>query len=245
METDDEIRAKVEREFDLEIAAVRALDETSNRLIDHWSQRRGMRGEGDRILAMAIARGVTTFKATIRLIEGGFGREALMLNRSLFEGMAVAHWVAANPEEAAKRFALANEYEIHLMREKVGEMHPEYEAPPGAGQLREEDLAEARKLFGHTTSGSGPATARSEISFVRLRNNGRSLGERPYISMRGMNTVAIRRRCTQRPALSSASLSTRWQLGRMGDRGSRSGLGQVRTRLTGRCSTPSSTTASF
>jgi hypothetical protein len=148
METDPEIRTKVERQFDLELAAIRALDATSNRLLDLWPQQSGMRGEGDRILALAIARGTTTFKAAIWLIEGGYGREALMLNRSLFEGMAVAHWVAANPEAAATRFALANEHEIHLMREKVEALHPEYEAPAGAGELSEEELAEARKLFG-------------------------------------------------------------------------------------------------
>lgn len=148
METDAEIREKVEHEFDLELAAVRAFDGLSDRLIDLWPRQRGMRSEGDRIMALAIARGTTTFKAAIRLMQNGFGREALMLNRSLFEGIAVAHWVAANPGEAAKRFALANEYEIYLMREKVGKTHPDYDAPPGAGEPSEEELAKARKLFG-------------------------------------------------------------------------------------------------
>jgi SEC-C motif-containing protein/uncharacterized protein DUF5677 len=148
MESPEDIQSKVEREFDLELAAIRALDVTSDRLLDLWPQQRGIRREGDRVLALSIARGTTTFKGAIRLIEGGFGREALMLNRSLFEGMAVAHWVAANPEDAARRFALANEHEIHLMREKVEVLHPEHEIPDGPGQLSEEDLKEARKLFG-------------------------------------------------------------------------------------------------
>jgi hypothetical protein len=148
METPAEIQARVEEEFDLELKAVRELDSLSDSLLDLWSERGGMRCEGDRILSLAIARGTTTFKAAIHLIEGGFGREALMLNRSMFEGMAVAHWIAANPDEAAERFAKANEFEIHLMREKVRDIHPDIDSVRGPGELDATQQAEAEKLFG-------------------------------------------------------------------------------------------------
>jgi len=108
METRDQIRAKVEQQFDLELAAIRRLDETSDGLLDLLPQQ-GLQTEGDRILAMAVARGMTTFKAVLSLIEEGFGREALMLNRSMFEGAAVAYWVSSNQEKAAEHFALATQ----------------------------------------------------------------------------------------------------------------------------------------
>lgn len=148
MESAAEIGEKVERQFDLELAAIRELDAFSDRLIDAWPRQAATRTEADRIIAFAVARGTTTFKAALHLILGGYGREALMLNRSLFEGMAVAHWVAAEPEAAAGRFAKANEYEIHLMGEKLRSLDPGDEPPAGAKELDEEAVAEAKKLFG-------------------------------------------------------------------------------------------------
>lgn len=71
-----------------------------------------------------------------------------MLNRSMFEGMAVAHWVSAEPEVAADRFHKANEYEIHLMREKAATLDSDQAVPSGPGELDAEELAEARRLFG-------------------------------------------------------------------------------------------------
>lgn len=116
MLSEDEVRANVEREFDLELAAVRNLDAFSDRLIETWRTTAGNRSEADRVITLSVARGTTTFKACQRLVVGGYGREAQMLNRTMFEGMAVAHWVAANPVEAATRFKEANAFEIYLMR---------------------------------------------------------------------------------------------------------------------------------
>ena len=84
--SDKEIRENVERGFDLELKAVRNLDALSDRLIAQWTEQAGNRNAADRILTLSIARGTTTFKACQRLVLGGFGREAMMLNRSMFEG---------------------------------------------------------------------------------------------------------------------------------------------------------------
>lgn len=147
-ETDEQIEARIERSFALELTAVRALDELSDQVIASWPRQRPARREADRILAMAIARGTTTFKAVLQLIEAGYGREASMLNRSLFEGMAVAHWIAANPAEAERRFPRAMEFELHLFGEMAREIEPEEPDPPGAVRLDSEQLAEAKRLFG-------------------------------------------------------------------------------------------------
>lgn len=146
-ESNQEIRAKVERNFDLELAAVRALDVLSKRFLGAISSGRGMRHKADSIIGFSAARETTSFEAALQLVESGFGRQVMMLNRSTFEGMAVAYWVAANPEQAVERFDKANEFEIHLMREKVLKAHPDLELSD-EGKLDPERVAEAKELFG-------------------------------------------------------------------------------------------------
>jgi hypothetical protein len=148
MLSEEKVRGNVEREFNLELAAVRNLDTFSDSLVETWRESRGNRGEADRIITLSVARGMTTFKACQRMILGGFGREAQMLNRAMFEGMAVAHWVAANPDEAGIRFREANEFEIHLMRKRVAEIDPDLEIPAGPGQLTPEAIKSAERKFG-------------------------------------------------------------------------------------------------
>jgi len=167
METRDQIRAKVEQQFDLELAAIRRLDGTSDGLLDLLPQQ-GLQTEGDRILAMAVARGMTAFKAVLSLIEEGFGREALMLNRSMFEGAAVAYWVFSNQEKAAEHFALANEHEIHLMGEKLDAVGIEDPVPSGLGRLSGAKLEKAQKLLGKDNQRLWLFKRRARSSRLRL-----------------------------------------------------------------------------
>jgi hypothetical protein len=106
-----------------------------------------MRDKADSIIAFSAVRETTTFQATLRLVEFGFGRQAMMLNRSTFEGMAVACWVAANRQEAVDRFDKANEFEIHLMREKVVASQPDAQVSD-SGKLDPERVEECERLFG-------------------------------------------------------------------------------------------------
>jgi hypothetical protein len=144
----EDVTAHVERDFDLELAALDDLEALTDDLLASLPTKIATRDEADRIIALAVARGTTTFKAALALIRAGFGREAAMLNRSMFEGMAVAHWVSAEPEVAADRFHKANEFEIHLMREKAATLESDQAVPSGPGELDAEELAEAKTLFG-------------------------------------------------------------------------------------------------
>lgn len=147
MESGDQIQKKVERQFKLELAAVRELNALAERFLTAMSAGRGMRDKADSIIAFSAVRETTTFQATLRLVEAGFGRQAMMLNRSTFEGMAVACWVAANRQEAVDRFDKANEFEIHLMREKVVASQPDAQVSD-SGKLDPERVAECERLFG-------------------------------------------------------------------------------------------------
>jgi hypothetical protein len=147
VESDQEIRDRIEREFRLPLTAVRALDALSDRFLAAMSTGRGMRHKADSIIAFSAVRETTTFKATRLLVESGFGRQAKMLNRSTFEGMAVACWVAANRDEAVDRFDKSNEFEIHLMREKILASQPDAEISD-EGRLDPGRVEECVRLFG-------------------------------------------------------------------------------------------------
>src|SRR3954453_23265974 len=49
-------------------------------------------------------RAAKTYAAILLLCRNGFGDQALMLARILFEDIVEAHWVKTNPEAAIERF---------------------------------------------------------------------------------------------------------------------------------------------
>jgi hypothetical protein len=49
------------------------------------------------------ARGSKTYQGALRLSDIGYGGQALMLGRSLYEDMLVAHWIKLNPERAPRQ----------------------------------------------------------------------------------------------------------------------------------------------
>lgn len=169
---DDEIQEKVERQFKLELVAVRELNALSERILRAMSDGRGMRDKANSIIAFSAVRETTTLQATLRLAEFGFGRQAMMLNRSTFEGMAVACWVAANRQEAVDRFDKANEFEIHLMREKVVATQPDAQVSD-SGQLDPERVAECERLFGKNNSVAGRDMTASGLLSKTLKVAGR------------------------------------------------------------------------
>lgn len=147
MTTPQEIRDHVEQDFAGELQAARALDKLTDRLLNIWSTEGGFKADVDRIVGLQVARGTTSYKAVLHLVHGGFGKQGLMINRSMFEGMAVAHWVAANPVEALARFYRSGDYSIHKNREQILQL--DSEAPADLpGEITGEALRQAIADFG-------------------------------------------------------------------------------------------------
>jgi hypothetical protein len=103
-----EDRARVEREvraaFGERIAPVERLRDFA---VDHfipWRGRAMEPGGIDSLVAAEGMRATKTFHGALHLVLGGFGPQGAMLNRSLFEGMAVAHWVTVGGKDAVDRF---------------------------------------------------------------------------------------------------------------------------------------------
>lgn len=57
----------------------------------------------EQLLAMIFSRSLNTYWSAIELARIGFGPQAAMLNRSLFEDMVDAHWITVEPELAVQR----------------------------------------------------------------------------------------------------------------------------------------------
>jgi hypothetical protein len=105
-DTEASMRAQFGRAID---ACEDLLGFAVGNVLADWTGK-GVESEADELVAGEIARGTKTFRASLDLCLSGYGPQAAMLNRSLFEGMAVAHWISANPEEAVERF---RRHELH------------------------------------------------------------------------------------------------------------------------------------
>lgn len=65
-----------------------------------WSRvpRRDYTGVVEPLVAATFARTLKTYHATLRLAEAGYGEQACMLTRSMFEDLVVAFWVREHPD---------------------------------------------------------------------------------------------------------------------------------------------------
>ena len=106
----------------------------------------------DGIVLAEGARALKTYRAVIHLCALGYGEQAAMLIRSLFEGMAVAHWAHAEPDMAVERFEAHFEHNrilwADIIREVGWDTSDEGVAPeelPDAPQERRDELV---RMFG-------------------------------------------------------------------------------------------------
>jgi Family of unknown function (DUF5677) len=117
-EQHEELRAVIRAENMLSLAACDELQAAASERLKPWSGREQSREEpdftADQLIALELARASKTFGAVLTLCREGYGEQAAMLNRSLFEGMAVAHWVHREPAEAEPRVKDALRFDAHL-----------------------------------------------------------------------------------------------------------------------------------
>lgn len=132
---DDVVQKMIRERFGEQVAACSSLLELAFAELSAWSGRPIKRG-ADRIILAEAARATKTFDAVIRLCRAGFGEQAVMLGRSLFEGMAIAHWVKANRREAVRLFTRHERFSALLW----------YETLEILGWVDETDRARHRRL---------------------------------------------------------------------------------------------------
>jgi hypothetical protein len=147
MDAADEARQSIAENFGYQLQACRHLQAIADSQWESPWPGRAPRQRHELLIAAETARATKTFRAVLTLCEVGFGEQAAMLNRGLFEGMAVAHWINAHPEEAIERYAKQSRHTQLLWAGTLRRLGWDKGAPalpvPEAGEL--EELA---KLFG-------------------------------------------------------------------------------------------------
>ena len=109
--------------------------------------------EGHLVRAALLVRSPPLVEAVLHLAETGFGREAMMLNRPLFELMLDAYWAQAQPELADELFLAHARYTQHIQRE-VARRYPEFFGTPREESLPPEELKQSASRFGRYASAS-------------------------------------------------------------------------------------------
>ncbi len=139
---------EAERTFEPEFLASRDL------LALAWARKPvGVGGEAFRALLLAVfARSTLSYRAIMQLCRGGYGEQADMLNRSLFEDMAAAHWISLHREEVVERIEQHHQHS-RVLWNRVLERRPGLSDPVDLG-LDEEMMAELDRIFGQ--HGTGP-----------------------------------------------------------------------------------------
>ena len=69
------------------------------------------------LLLDTYARSTKTYQAVVRLAYIGYGQQAFMLGRPLFEDMVVAHWIRRNPK-SVRRLEEYRLFTVEKLRKK-------------------------------------------------------------------------------------------------------------------------------
>jgi hypothetical protein len=115
-------------------------------LLDPW-RGRPVHLPHDGLMGALLARSVKTFGGFPHLVRYGYGEQAAMLNRSLFEDMVDAHWVSVQPELAIERYEQQTRHNSMVMAERVAkhrDLYPDVELP----EQDDDDRAQLDKIFG-------------------------------------------------------------------------------------------------
>lgn len=100
---------------------------------------------GTPVLTWTLARSARTFKTIVKLCRMGYGQQASMLNRTLFEDMVYAHWAARFPVRST-RLVVWHEQFVKLRRIELYKRHgiPTDMKPPDWDDVRHRRM---RALF--------------------------------------------------------------------------------------------------
>jgi hypothetical protein len=146
--TEDEIEVSIARQFGRELTCCFELRDAYMSRCEPWTGR-NTSGAGDRIMLLEVGRSTKTYRASIELARRGYGEQSAMLNRVLFESMAVARWINSNEDEAVANFPRALEFEDYLTVDRLRntgwlDSQEELDAP----DLSDDQLRELRRDFG-------------------------------------------------------------------------------------------------
>lgn len=141
-----EIRAQLRAAYGQKIEACARLHRLGEDALYAWAGRPIDAESVDPIILAEGARATKTYGGTLRVAAGGFGPQASMLNRSVFEGMAIAHWAHTNADRAVELFKKHGRHAELLWGEALAKADPGEATAIEAAT--EDELNELRGLFG-------------------------------------------------------------------------------------------------
>lgn len=131
----------IEDEFGPQIRACERLYDYAKGLTKAWPGR-PVEDAPDGLIISLFTRSLDSFAAAVQLSASGYGAQAAMLNRSLFEDMIDAHWVATDPDAAKQRYEDHHEHGRMLLADAVARYREEFDGL----ELPEFDPEERKKL---------------------------------------------------------------------------------------------------
>lgn len=123
-DSEQDIPGRIAKQHQRELKACDELLAAYTNRVSPWSGRAiradpdDERVNADEIIALELSRSRKSYQASLELARQGFGEQAAMINRAMFEDMAVAHWVHANETAAVDRFTRAAKLHDHLHVER-------------------------------------------------------------------------------------------------------------------------------
>lgn len=141
-----EIAAQIRATYGAELEACERFHGFGEDALYAWAGRPIDPESVDPIVLAEGARATKTYGGVLRLVASGFGPQASMLNRSLFEGMAIAHWAHAHPDRAIELFMKHARHSELLWGDAFEKAEPADARTIDAGT--EEEREEFRGLFG-------------------------------------------------------------------------------------------------
>jgi uncharacterized protein DUF5677 len=154
-EASAEVRRDIRDHHGEELADCDRIREHAVAMFETWTGR-GIESTADGLVVAIFARSTDTFTCAVRSLRLGYGAQAAMLNRSLFEDMVDAHWIITDPDTAAARYQDHHEHGRMLLADSIAsfpDMYPRIDAP-------EFDPDERKRLdapSGTSVSGRGRA----------------------------------------------------------------------------------------
>jgi hypothetical protein len=148
----DDVAKLIEEEFGPQIRACERLYECAKALTKAWPGR-PVEDTPDGLIVSLFTRSLDTFMAAVRLASRGYGAQAQMLNRSLFEDMIDVHWVATDPEAAKQRYKDHHQHGRMLLADAVSK-HPDHYAEIELPEFDAEERKELDRLYGQWGSKS-------------------------------------------------------------------------------------------
>jgi hypothetical protein len=121
----------IKDDFGPQLQACERLYEYAKGLTKAWPGR-PLESTADGLIATLLSRSLDTFRSAVHLASLGYGMQASMLNRSLFEDMIDVHWVATDPETAEQCYRDHHQHSRMLLADAVAkypDYYPDIEVP--------------------------------------------------------------------------------------------------------------------